>query len=227
MQLAIKEGKLRIFATLSITSVVLFFVTMIVASILKNILPKYHSDQFWIINLLKLTICIICTTLLGYSVRQIPSLLTLDFLKTDDFNPKDVKEARGTILVAPAFMFILGSTFTEYLPLFQTYNDTENTKESKESKESKGSKGSKQKTKQTKQQTKKLESTKQDTKSYTSHTACGMSASEDDIRCYLGNYNDLVQHFCPTFPSCTTQQLDQALCHYVNYGRKENRKFGC
>lgn len=195
MKIGISQLKLRTLGTLSITSVVLFIVTMIVASLLKNVLPQYHSKQFWILNLIKLIVCIILTTLVGYSVRQIPSMLTLNFLKTDDFNPKDVKEAKGTILVAPAFMFILGSTFTKYLALFQTYNEKEKTEQTK--------------------------------KNIKLHTACGRSASEDDIRCYLAKNIDLKNAFCPSFPSCSSQQLEEALCHYANSGIKEGRYFGC
>ena len=50
-------------------------------------------------------------------MRQIPTLIPLPF-KSQSFKPEDVKEMKGTILVAPAFMFILGDVVKSYLPLF-------------------------------------------------------------------------------------------------------------
>ena len=113
------ETIVKTVATLSITSVVLFMTTMILANILNKFLPKYNPKQIYILNLLKLSLCVIATTILGYFVRQIPSLVPLPFLKTDNFDPKSVKEVKGTILVAPAFVFLIGGTLKEYLPLFK------------------------------------------------------------------------------------------------------------
>ena len=110
---------LKTVATLSITSVILFITTIILANILNKILPKYNPKQIYIINLIKLSLCVIATTILGFFVRQIPSLVPLPFLKSDNFDPKNVKEVKGTILVAPAFVFLIGGTLKEYLPLFQ------------------------------------------------------------------------------------------------------------
>lgn len=103
---------------LSMTSVILYLTTMVVAKVLKRILPKYNEKHAWILNLLKLCVCVVSITLVGYWVRQIPSLIHLP-LKSADFNPHNVKEIKGTILVGPAFMFVLAGTLKEYLSLFE------------------------------------------------------------------------------------------------------------
>ena len=41
---------------------------------------------------------------------------------------------------------------------------------------------------------------------------CGMSGTDDDAICYLDRYSDLKNAFCPSVPSCSASQINQARC---------------
>ena len=69
------------------------------------------------------------------------------------------------------------------------------------------------------------------------HAKCGvirdpsyfwaLSASNADTICYLQRYADLQAAYCPTVPSCSGTQLDNARYHYVQMGIGEGRTFNC
>ena len=111
------EERLKTMTILSITSVIFFMITMIIGKILNKILPKYNQSQPYIVNFSKLVMSIVMTTLTVYLVKQIPSMLPLPF-KSESFDPKQIKEIKGTILVNPAFIWLISDTFKEYLALF-------------------------------------------------------------------------------------------------------------
>ena len=103
---------------LIVSSVTMFFVTMILAQLLKKLLPKFHKEDVWILNFLKLVVCVSTTTLCGYTVRLIPYYIYHMYpFKHSDFTQIEIRELRGTILVAPAFMLFLRDLFSDYLQL--------------------------------------------------------------------------------------------------------------
>jgi len=103
---------------LIVSSVSMFFVTMILAQLLNKLLPKFNKEHVWIVNFLKLVICVSITTLCGYTVRLIPYYIYHIYpFKHSEFTQIEIRELRGTILVAPAFMLFLRDLFSDYLQL--------------------------------------------------------------------------------------------------------------
>ena len=109
-------------STIVYMSVINFAVTTVLAQILsKYVLPKYDGKKSKAHNFVKLALVVSLIAILAYTCRQISERVPKPPLETATFDPKRVKEVKGSVLTAFTFFMWLGEDVKSFKPLLDMF----------------------------------------------------------------------------------------------------------
>lgn len=97
-------------------SVLNFLITSFLSRYIVKLLVKYDSNKSFIANYRQLASNIAIISIYAYVLRSISERIPLPF-QTNSFDPKRVKEVKGSVLTAFTMFLFFGETMKTYLPL--------------------------------------------------------------------------------------------------------------